>query len=200
MIFGKLNLDVQQTFIPHQVAMQQMRNGTDDMEAVVFVTSKPVYSLQREVWPTGFKLLSVPFQDFTFYLPATLTAADYPQLIPQGQQVDTIAVPTILAAYNWPEKSDRYKRGRALGGLSVRPDQCPLQDVGFHPKWKDVVLNAQVPGLTRFREAQDWLDRTAAQAQSASATRAGVRRSRHHRPSVKLFQEFLQWRKTHISP
>ena len=198
LIFGKLNLDVQQTFIPHQVAMQQMRNGTDDMEAVVFVTSKPVYSLQREVWPTGFKLLSVPFQDFTFYLPATLTAADYPQLIPQGQQVDTIAVPTILAAYNWPEKSDRYKRvARLVDYLFDRINV--LQDVGFHPKWKDVVLNAQVPGLTRFREAQDWLDRTAAQAQvqvqpaQASAGPASP-------TDVKLFQEFLQWRKTHISP
>ena len=46
----------------------------------------------------GFKFLPVPFQDFEFYLPATLTSNDYPSLIPQGQEIQTIAVPTILAA------------------------------------------------------------------------------------------------------
>ena len=63
LIFGKLNIDVQQTFIPQQVALEQMRKGTDDIEAVVFVTPKPVYVLQTGVWPDGFRLLSVPFQE-----------------------------------------------------------------------------------------------------------------------------------------
>jgi hypothetical protein len=29
--------------------------------------------------------------------------ADYPNLIPPGQSVDTIAVPAVLAVYNWPK-------------------------------------------------------------------------------------------------
>ena len=186
LIFGKLKLDVQQTFIPHQVAMEQMRAGTDDMEAVVFVTSKPVDAFVKGKWPTGFKLLPVPFEDFSFYLPATLTSSDYPQLIPEGQEVQTIAVPTILAAYNWPQSSDRYKRvARLVDHLFDRLDA--LQGVGFHPKWRDVVLNAQVPGLTRFHAAQDWLDRTNSVAQVPNTTP----------PNVKLFQEFLQWKKVH---
>jgi hypothetical protein len=52
---------------------------------------------------------------------------------------------------------------------------------------RDVVLNAQVPGLTRFRAAQDWLDRTTSVAQAADMPP----------PNVKLFQEFLRWKKTH---
>ena len=84
LIFDKLKLDVQRTFIPHQVALEQMRSGTDDMEAVVFITSKPVDAFSKGKWPPGFKFLPVPFQDFSFYLPATLTSTDYPNFIPAG--------------------------------------------------------------------------------------------------------------------
>jgi hypothetical protein len=34
-----------------------------------------------------------------------------------------------------------------------------LQSAGFDPKWKEVNLRAKVPGLERFRPAQEWLDR-----------------------------------------
>jgi hypothetical protein len=44
---------------------------------------------------------------------------------------------------------------------------------------RDVVLHAQVPGLTRFRAAQDWLDRTTSVAQHADMPP----------PNIKLFQE-----------
>jgi hypothetical protein len=86
LIFDKLKLDVQKTFIPHQVALQEMKAGTDDMEAVVFITSKPIDAFQKGNWPDGFKFLPVPFQDFSFYLPATLSSNDYPQLIPQAKR------------------------------------------------------------------------------------------------------------------
>jgi TRAP-type uncharacterized transport system substrate-binding protein len=192
LIFDKLKLDVQRTFIPHQVAMEQMRAGTDDMQAVVFITSKPIDAFLKGKWPTGFKFLPVPFQDFSFYLPATLTSNDYPQFIPQGQEVETIAIPTILAAYNWPTGSDRYNRAARLTDyLFDRLDT--LQGPGFHPKWKDVVLNAQVPGLTRFRAAQEWLDRTTSVAQAAAPSGSVAMTP----ASATLYQEFLQWRKKH---
>jgi TRAP-type uncharacterized transport system substrate-binding protein len=209
LIFEKLKLDVQKTFIPHQVALAQMRAGTDGTEAVVFVTSKPVDAFQRGKWPPGFKFLSVPFEDFSFYLPATLTSTDYPQLIPEGQEVQTIAIPTILAAFNWPKGSNRYDRvARLTDYLFDRLDT--LQGPGFHPKWKDVVLNAQVPGLTRFRAAQEWLDRTvSAQVASGAPTvdpsdlklfrqflqwKAGQVKAQ---TTAKLFQDFQEWQKTH---
>ena len=110
LIFDQLKLDVQKTFIPHQVAIEQMKAGTDDMAAVVFITSKPIDAFRNGNFPPGFKFLPVPFQDFEFYLPSTLTNRDYPKLIPEGQQIETIAVPTILASYNWPKSSDRFRR------------------------------------------------------------------------------------------
>jgi TRAP-type uncharacterized transport system substrate-binding protein len=198
LIFDKLKLNIQKTFIPHQVALEQMRTGQGDMAAVVFVTSKPIDAFQRGKWPPGFKFVPVSFQDFSFYLPATLTSNDYPQLIPHDQEVQTIAIPTILAAFNWPKGSDRYNRvARLTEQLFSRLDT--LQGAGFHPKWKDVVLNAQVPGLNRFPAAQEWLDRTAmtpgAQASPSTGNGSLEPGAVVLKPSeAQLYQQFLEWR------
>jgi TRAP-type uncharacterized transport system substrate-binding protein len=193
LVFDKLKLtEVQRTFIPHQVAIEQMKAGTDDMAGVVFVTSKPVDAFLKGKWPAGFHFLSVPMEDYSFYLPATLTSADYPAFIPQGEEVQTIAIPTVLAAFNWPKGSNRYARvARLVDNLFDRLEV--LQRPGYHPKWKDVVLNAQVPGLARFGAAQEWLDRTTAVAQADIPTTDS---STTMSPGqAKLWQEFLHWRK-----
>jgi hypothetical protein len=44
-----------------------------------------------------------------------------------------------------------------------------LQEPGFHPKWKDVNINAAVPGLERSAAAQEWLDRARATGSKAAA-------------------------------
>jgi hypothetical protein len=193
LIFDKLKFtQAERTFIPHQVAMEQMKSGTNDMAAVVFATSKPVDAFLKGKWPSGFHFLSVPMEDYSFYLPATLTSADYPAFIPQGAEIQTIAIPTVLAAFNWPKGSNRYARvARLVDNLFDRLEV--LQGPGYHPKWKDVVLNAQVPGLTRFAAAQEWLDRTTAIAQAdASPVNATTTMSP---TQAKLWQDFLRWRK-----
>src|SRR5216684_4648826 len=48
LIFSRLGIDVEKTFIPHQVALEQMRKG--EMAAVVFITSKPVDAFVRGKW------------------------------------------------------------------------------------------------------------------------------------------------------
>jgi TRAP-type uncharacterized transport system substrate-binding protein len=204
LIFEQLKLDVEKTFIPHQIALEQMRTGQGDMAAVVFVTSKPVDAFQRRKWDSGFKFLAVPFEDFGFYLPSTLTSNDYPDLIPQGQEVETIAIPTILAAFNWQKGSDRYRRvARLTDYLFSRLDK--LQGPGFHPKWKDVNLGAKVPGLDRFPAAQEWLDRANAPVMAVTAPgisgASGVAQTGTggalSTSEQRLFQEFLVWRRQH---
>ncbi|MGY3149382.1 TRAP-type uncharacterized transport system substrate-binding protein [Bradyrhizobium sp. USDA 3397] len=159
LIFSRLGLDVQQTFIPHQVALEQMRKG--DIAAVVFITSKPVEPFVRGRWEPGFKFLPVPYESRLedYYLPASLEASDYPGLIKEGEHVDTIAVPTALVAYNWRNKNNtyRYERvARFVDHLFSRINK--LQEPGFDRKWKSINLAATVPGLTRFPAAQAWLD------------------------------------------
>jgi len=60
-------------FIPHQVALEQMKRG--EVSAVVFVTSKPVDAFLKGRWDPGFKFLDVEydtkFEDY--YLPSSST-------------------------------------------------------------------------------------------------------------------------------
>jgi TRAP-type uncharacterized transport system substrate-binding protein len=159
LIFSRLGLDVEQTFIPHQVALEQMRKGEGGMAAVVFVTSKPVDAFVRGRFDPGFKFLPVPYNSKLedYYLPTTLDATDYPTLIKPGERVETVAVPTALVAFNWPATSNRYDRvARFVDHLFSRIDK--LQGPGFDPKWKSINLAGAVPGLARFPAAQAWLD------------------------------------------
>src|SRR6266699_216995 len=157
LIFSRLGLEVEKTFIPHPVALEQMKRG--EIAAVVFVTSKPVDAFVKGKWEEGFKFLAVEygskFEDY--YQPSYLEPADYPNLI-KGERIATIAVPTLLATFNWRPESRRYRRvARFVDELFGRVDK--LQSPGFDPKWKDVNLKTRAPGLERFQAAQEWLDR-----------------------------------------
>lgn len=159
LIFSRLGLNVEKMFIPHQVALQQMKSG--EIAAVVFVTSKPVDAFLKGRWDDGFKFLPIDydprFEDY--YLPSSLDSKDYPNLVPKGERIATIAVPTILAAYNWQPQTDRYRRmARFVEHLFGRLDR--LQSAGFDSKWRDVNLRSSVPSLARFGAAQEWLDRS----------------------------------------
>jgi hypothetical protein len=158
LIFSRLGLDVEKMFIPHPVALEQMKHG--EIAAVVFVTSKPVDAFVKGKWEEGFKFLPVEYgpRFADYYLPSYLEPTDYPNLIAKGERIATIAVPTILASYNWRDGSPRYLRvARFVDELFGRVDK--LRAPGFNSKWKDVNLATAVPGLQRFRAAQEWLDR-----------------------------------------
>ena len=167
LIFSRLGLDVEKMFIPHPVALEQMRRG--EIAGVVFVTSKPVDAFVKGKWEEGFKFLPVEygpkFEDY--YLPSYLEPADYPNLVAKGERIATIAVPTILASYNWRPGSPRYRRvARFVDELFSRSNK--LQSPGFDAKWKDVNLTTQAPGLERFKAAQEWLDRAGTTKQSGN--------------------------------
>ena len=172
------------------------------MEAVVFVTSKPIDAFQHRKWDPGFKFLAVPFEDFKLLSAVHTDCGRLSGPHPAGQQVETIAIPTILAAFNWPKGSDRYKRvARLTDNLFSRFEK--LRGPGFHPNWKNVNLNAKVPGLDRFPAAQEWLDnanssRLAVTPRLCWQQRFCTTASPDTFPSPeqrRLFQEFLDWRR-----
>src|SRR5256714_11659963 len=107
LIFSRMGLNVEKMFIPHPVALEQMKRG--EISGVVFITSKPIDAFLRGRWDPGFKFLPVSydskFEDY--YLPTSIDSADYPNLLANGERIETIAVPTILIAYNWSSNSDR---------------------------------------------------------------------------------------------
>jgi hypothetical protein len=138
------------------------------------------------------------------YLPSQLKAEDYPSLIPAGQRVDTIAVPAILAAYNWVPGSERYKKvDRFVQAFFDKFED--LQKPPFHPKWKEVALAAPLQGWKRFPAAQAWLDR---HANTASETRRkfdqfiaergldpGKSALATPEQNSALFEQFLEWQR-----
>jgi TRAP-type uncharacterized transport system substrate-binding protein len=156
-----------------------------------------------------FHLLEIPYkrplQDI--YLPSSFSSEEYPNLVPQGGRIDTIAASTVLMVYNWPVESDRYRRvARFVDALFDKLGQ--LQQPPRHPKWKDTVISAAVPGLERFKAAQDWLDRstgttgatppgpTPARAEEFRRFLAEKNGGRNLPPqdTAKLYNDFVRWR------
>ena len=73
--------------------------------------AKPARAI-AELKGEGLHILPIPFSNelSDLYLPSKFTNADYPNLVPAGEEVETVAVGNILAVFNWPEGSDRYKK------------------------------------------------------------------------------------------
>src|ERR1700676_1852461 len=93
LIFSRLGIDVDKTFIPHPVALEQLRRG--EIVGVVFVPSKPVDACLKGRWEAGYKLLPVEygskFEDY--YLPSFFDFTDYSNLVAKGEKIPTISVP-----------------------------------------------------------------------------------------------------------
>ena len=158
-VFERLGLQANNfAYLEQRIAMEKLKKG--ELDAVIVVGGKPYKSVSNFVNDGGrFHLVTVdydrPLQGD--YLPATMTSKDYPNLIKEGESVDTIAVPAVLAAYNWAPNTDRYRK------LSLFVDAFftkfpTLQNPPFHPKWKEVSLSAPLPGWQRLPSAKQWLD------------------------------------------
>ena len=158
-MFERLGIKVEAQFVPHPIALAEMSKD-NKYAAVVFVSSKPLDAFVKPRWPEGFKFLSVPLTPSLeeYYVPAQLETSDYPALIPEGGgKIQTIAVPSVLAVFNWPGENERARRvARFIDYLFERFPKLQSEP-GYHPKWKDLNLAASVPGRKRYAPMQDKL-------------------------------------------
>jgi uncharacterized protein len=185
--------------------LQKLLNGERDAWVASVSSNAPVIkNIKNEAGK--FHLLEIPYQKTLqdIYLPTSFSSEEYPNLVPAGATIDTVAVSTVLMVYNWPPESDRYRRmARFVDALFGKIDS--LQKPPRHPKWKDTVISASVPGVERFKPAQDWLDRYWAHA-PARPTTGGSEALRNPptentggkngspQDSAKLYNDFLRWR------
>jgi TRAP transporter TAXI family solute receptor len=156
-VADRIGMKANWVYIEQRIAMEKLKKG--EVDAVIVVGGKPYKSVSNFVNDGRFHLVKVdydrPLQGD--YLPATLTSKDYPNLIAEGESVDTIAVPALLAAYNWAPNTDRYRKlTNFVDAFFTKFPQ--FQHAPFHPKWKEVSLAAPLPGWTRLPYAQQWLD------------------------------------------
>jgi len=203
-VFQRLGIPVTPVYGEFAGTNEMLKRG--DVDALVRVVQKPVGHVSSIPANVGFHLISVPYAKFTdLYGVGEFTDKDYPNLVAPGQVVDTIAVPAVLAVYNWPKGTDRYRRvERFVQRFFANFDR--LQKPPYHPKWKEVNLSATIPGWTRFAVAEAELQKLAASASLTSQPADIQQDFRTFISSLKrdgprsreeiegLFQEFLVWR------
>ena len=157
-VFERLGIKANFVYIEQRIAMEKLKKG--DLDAVIVVGGKPYVSVTTFNNDGRFHLAAVDYSKplQSDYLPATLTSKDYPNLIAEGETVDTIAVPSVLAVYNWPPSTERSRK-LALFVDAFFTKFAALQNPPFHPKWKEVSLSAPLAGWNRLPLAQQWLDK-----------------------------------------
>jgi TRAP-type uncharacterized transport system substrate-binding protein len=201
-VFDRLGIKVDRVYKNNAVALEEMRKG--DVAAIIHVVGKPNTLFTNLKPEPGFHFLPLEYSDKfqDYYSPTELTNADYPKLIPQGENVPTISVAALLAVYNWQTNADRYRRvSRFIEYLFERFDK--LRQPPYQPKWKDMNLAGTVPGWTRYPVAQEMVDKTLAkaakplQAIDPVLARAQVTKVAPYNPAEqeRLFQQFMEWSK-----
>jgi TRAP-type uncharacterized transport system substrate-binding protein len=200
-VFQRFGIKVEPTLYDNPVAMQKLNSG--EISALIRVIGKPIDVFAKIPESAGLHLVPLPFsKTFSdFYTLGEFTSQDYPGLVPPGQTVDTIAVPSVLAVFNWPKNNERYRRvQRFVEALYTKWDKF-LQPPR-HPKWKDVNLAATVPGWTRWAPAEDMLRKLRQDAVAEAPTASGeftaflkTRTVATDTPEQReaLFREFVQW-------
>jgi TRAP-type uncharacterized transport system substrate-binding protein len=217
-IFDRLGIKVIPNFDPHLKAVAEMTTSPN-VAAVAFVSSKPLPQFQKS-FPPGFKFIPVPYNSklSDLYLPSDLTAKDYPGLVPEGRPVQTVAVPTVLAAYDWPQDNDRHRR--MVRFIDALFERLPVlqSTAGNHPKWKEMNLSGTVPGWKRYPPMQMRIEAAqAAQAAQAAtvppdgarparigdaatdadmARQVGRKMSSDPKEQERIFKDFMEWSKT----
>src|ERR1700733_3833090 len=190
-VFDSLKIPVQRSYYDNDEAMKRLLSG--DIAAMIILTGAPQVTMAKIKKEDGVHFLpldqeSLPNHDlkglFANYLPADLTHDLYPNLIPEGTAVPTIANRALLVAYTWPENSPRYKRiAKFVDAFFSKIDQ--FNNSSRHPKWREVNLSAEMPGWVRYKPAAEWLAAHRNQAVTTSPDRAS--------PEMKVaFESFMQ--------
>ncbi len=202
-VFQRLGVKVEQVLYDNPTALQKLKTG--ELAAMVRVIGRPIDFFAKIPADSGLHFVPIPFSKTfaDYYALGEFTNKEYPTLVPEGQSVDTLAVPAVLAVFNWPKGNDRYRRvERFTDRLFTNWEK--FRQPPRHPKWRDVNLAATVPGWNRWSVAEDMLRRIRPKdAPEQVATGDFSAFLKNKGPAVNnltqeqreaLFREFLQWR------
>jgi len=204
LLLEALGINVRESHLADADAMEKLKSG--EIAGAIFMAGKPAPVMGYLKGSDGLKLLSISYAKELedSYYPATLTHDDYPELIANGQSVDTVSVCAVLIAFNWDEDTLRYKRvAKFVDALFSKFDE--FQKSPRHPKWRDVNFAATLEGWHRSPAAQAWIDRAKQVAGATSKTNFDNFLAQNSEASGKpvsdeqradLFKAFLEWNKT----
>lgn len=198
LIFEALGIKAQEINVGQADGFLKVKSG--EIAATVLIAGKPAGSFAKFKLEPGMKLLPMPYATplEADYFPAVLTHEDYPNLVEKGRTIETIAVGAVLAVYNWPRDTDRYRRvAKFTDAFFDKIDA--FSKPPRHSKWRETNLAQPLKGWLRFPSAQERLDKVAAAATGSDvellkklAARAvpGVSSEQE-----RLFRDFLEWRR-----
>jgi uncharacterized protein len=205
-VMKALDINFEILTLDHAIGLEMMKKG--EISAAIRVGGKPMTTFTKVPPNSGFRFLPVSAYEFAekfseTYVLGKLTNQDYPSLIPPGEEITTIAVPDILAVYNWPKNTDRHQRVEKFITAFFR-NFAKLREDPFHPKWKDINLAATIPGWTRSELAERMLKEASGNSggelrdefnafleKNAKSTGAV---SSDPRERDALFRQFMDWR------
>ena len=203
LLLDDLAINVQESHLADADAIEKLKSG--DIAAAMFMAGKPA-PVMAWLKGSGLKVLPIPYAKILedAYYPATLTHDDYPDLIAEGQSVDTVSVCAVLVAFNWSGDNVRYRKvAKFVDAFFSKFDE--LQKPPRHPKWREVNFAATLEGWHRSPAAQAWINRakqgtsTASKsnfdtflAQNAGSNGAPVSDEQR----AELFKAFLEWNKS----
>ncbi|MEJ2227730.1 MAG: TAXI family TRAP transporter solute-binding subunit [Alphaproteobacteria bacterium] len=151
---------------------------------------------------SGMHLLPISFDKYAdeYYVPIFLDHKDYPNLIAEGESIETLGSPVVLAVYNWPRGTDRFRKvARFIEYFFKRFDT--LRKPPYHPAWKEINLAAKVPGWKRYWYAEEvlkkYLKKRAAGGIKLNAEERKILSSIKNTEQKRQFREFLKWKKEH---
>jgi uncharacterized protein len=157
LVFQALGIDVKEVNMGQADAVTAIKQGR--IAATILITGKPSSFIAALKPSDGLKLVPIRYTAplFNDYYPAALDHSDYPNLISDGQRVETIANCAVLVAFNWPKDTDRYARvARFVDAFFNHFDD--FRKPPRRAKWQEVNFAATLEGWNRFPAAQAWID------------------------------------------
>src|SRR5262245_6168662 len=136
-VFQRLGIAVEQVLVDNSTALQKLKSG--ELAALVRVIGKPIDFFAKIPANSGLHFLPIPFSEkfADYYAVSALAHSEYPGLVPEGEPVETLGVPAVLAVFNWPQGSDRQRRvARFTEAFFNKWEK--FREPSRHPKWRDV--------------------------------------------------------------
>src|SRR6516165_6410104 len=130
-VFKALGVEPDVTNLPQPIALDRLRRG--EISGLVYVATKPSRLFQDIRPDENLHFLPITGNLPPNYAAVTMTSDDYPELVSEDAPVKTVAVGTVLVAYNWPTEAERYQRVNCF----VQAFFANLKEIkARRPKWK----------------------------------------------------------------
>ncbi len=155
-VFEAAGIAVNPLYLDHDEAIEGLKRG--ELDALVYVGGKASRAFEKITHKDKVHFLDVEYLPGlqANYLPAIVTAEDYPDLVAPHESVGTIAVSTVMAVHSLPPQSERF---RVLSRFTERffASVDKFKTGSFSPKWREVNIRAPLKGWQRFQPAERWL-------------------------------------------